>query len=279
MPITVPSVGTTSVSVVEETRITVRLSISDPPTSLIRHPEYLIKQYMQTSQEEKVYQDMWDQALGGIEKHLITYTKQANLTVIAERPNGLHEELFPKMDHLVCFMPGTIAYGATLGRTVEEAKRDGTWGPKQEKEFRLAEELMKTCWGMYQVTTTGLSPEIAHFRIHDPPILMNDEIPNAMPELRQDSHTEWRMDFDIHVADFHNLQRPEFVESLFYMWRITHDNKYREWGWMIFEAFVQHTALPNGKGFSSIGHVDKIPPPTRDNMESYWLVSCHEDDA
>lgn len=237
--------------------------------------EYLIKQYLQTSLEEPVYHDMWDQALGGIQKHLITYTKQANLTLLAERPLGLNDPVFPKMDHLVCFMPGTIALGTTLGRTVEEMKKDGSWTRKNDKELDLANQLMKTCWGMYQVTTTGLAPEIAHFRIHDPPLMMNDTepVPQSMDELRQDSHTEWRMDYDIHVADFHNLQRPEFVESLFYMWRITKEQKYRDWGWQIFEAFVQHTSLPNGKGFSSVGHVDKIPPPTRDNMESFWLVS------
>ena len=27
------------------------------------------------------------------------------------------------------------------------------------------------------------------------------------------------------------LLRPETVESYFYLWRITHDPKYREWGW------------------------------------------------
>ena len=27
------------------------------------------------------------------------------------------------------------------------------------------------------------------------------------------------------------ILRPETVESYFYMWRATHDPKYREWGW------------------------------------------------
>ena len=33
----------------------------------------------------------------------------------------------------------------------------------------------------------------------------------------------------------HYLLRPETVESYFYLWRLTHDPKYREWGW----EFVQ----------------------------------------
>jgi len=27
------------------------------------------------------------------------------------------------------------------------------------------------------------------------------------------------------------IQRPEVIETYFYMWRFTHDPKYREWGW------------------------------------------------
>jgi mannosyl-oligosaccharide alpha-1,2-mannosidase len=31
-------------------------------------------------------------------------------------------------------------------------------------------------------------------------------------------------------AEYYIL-RPEYIESVFYMWRLTHDPKYREWGW------------------------------------------------
>lgn len=241
--------------------------------------EYLIKQYLQTNEEEHVYREMWDEALMGIRKHLITYTKQANLTILGERPQGLGQQVFPKMDHLVCFMPGTIALGATNGRTLEEAKRDPSWGKRQEEEMELARQLTKTCWGFYLVTATGLSPEISHFRMHDPPIMMQDALDNdeelpKSPESLTNAGTQWRMDYDIHVQDFHNMQRPEFVETLFYMWRITGDPKYREWGWQIFESFIEYTAVPNSGGFSSVNDVDKIPPPSRDNMESFWMVRC-----
>ncbi|CAD6442838.1 b9548ce6-ce4d-4457-b755-2bbabea5f0d1 [Sclerotinia trifoliorum] len=69
--------------------------------------EYLIKQYLQTSGQEPVYLDMWSQALEGVQKNLVTYTKYANLTIIAELPSGIGGRLSPKMDHLVCFLPGS----------------------------------------------------------------------------------------------------------------------------------------------------------------------------
>lgn len=235
--------------------------------------EYLIKQYLQTSKQEPIYQEMWDQSLAGVQKHLITYSYPSNLTVLGERPSGLDKPISAKMDHLVCFMPGTIALGATEGKTVEEARKSPSWGTKQEKELELAKQLMKTCWGMYKVTATGLAPEIAHFNIHDPPVMMEDRVLTSPETLDPAGDAEWHQDYHIKGADVHNLQRPETVESLFYMWRITGDEMYRHWGWEMFQSFVKHTVTEDGKAFSSIGDVNRIPPPTRDNMESFWLVS------
>lgn len=35
----------------------------------------------------------------------------------------------------------------------------------------------------------------------------------------------------------YNILRPEVVESIFMLWRITGDKQYQEWGWTIFQAF------------------------------------------
>ncbi|KAA6416321.1 MAG: glycoside hydrolase family 47 [Lasallia pustulata] len=212
--------------------------------------EYLIKQYLQTSQQEPIYQEMWNQALAGVRKHLITYSKASHLTILAERPAGLSGNIFPKMDHLVCFMPGTIALGATGGLPEAEAKKSPTWGKQQEEEMALARELTKTCWGMYKVTATGLAPEIAHFKIDEPAHMESDGILASGP-LDEAEDAEWRSDYVIKDLDSHNLQRPETVESLFYMWRITGEEMYREWGWEMFKAFVEYTEAGGGGLYQS----------------------------
>jgi hypothetical protein len=234
--------------------------------------EYLIKQYLQTSKQESVYQEMWDQSLAGIQKHLITYSKNANLTILGERPQGLDHPIEPKMDHLVCFMPGTIALGATQGKPLAEARKLATWGKKQEDEMELATQLMKTCWATYKVTATGLAAEITHFEMHDPPAMMSDSILSSPATLSSDPDAEWKKDLIVKSADAHNLQRPETVESLFYMWRITHDDIYREWGWEMFESFLIHTAVDHKGGYTSINDVNTTPASARDNMESFWLA-------
>ena len=242
--------------------------------------EYLIKQFLQTSGGEPIYLDLWNEALDGIKKHLITYTTHASLTVLAERPTGLPHPLTPKMDHLVCFLPGTIALAVTNGSTVAEAKaRLGSqWTSQHNENLRLAEELMKTCWGMYAVTPTGLAAEISYFKVDNPPRPYSPTIKSD--DLIDDPTAPWREDYDIHPQDVHNLQRPETVESLFYMYHITQNPMYREWGWKMFSAFTEHTKLVDeltGRiySYTSLDTVMESPVKDRkkrDNMESFWLA-------
>ncbi|KAL8747435.1 MAG: hypothetical protein Q9190_000696 [Brigantiaea leucoxantha] len=230
--------------------------------------EYLIKQYLQTSGEEPIYLELWEQALAGVRKHLITYTSKAHFTVLAERPHGLSGELYPKMDHLVCFMPGTIALAATGGLTVAEAKKAGKWGKKQQSEMKLAKELTKTCWGMYKATGTGLAGEITFFEVDSPPPSEADGVLSSA----EFTDPSWKEDFQVKPQDSHNLQRPETVETLFYMWRITGDVMYREWGWEMFKSFVNYTQAEGDAGYTSVANVLEAPPQLRDNMESFWLA-------
>ncbi|KAK5990774.1 Mannosyl-oligosaccharide 1,2-alpha-mannosidase [Cladobotryum mycophilum] len=233
--------------------------------------EYLIKQYLQTNKQEPVYQDMWDEALAGVRKHLITYTEPSGFTIIGERPDGLDMPMSPKMDHLVCFMPGTIALAVTGGITEAEARKLPSWSKKKEADMQLARELMHTCWGTYKFMVTGLAPEITHFKIGNPPA--PESAPHTAPAyFDSDPEAKWREDFIVKPADVHNLQRPETVESLFYMWRITGDVKYREWGWEMFKSFLNYTAVEDKGGFTSLLNANVDPPVSKDNMESFWLA-------
>lgn len=56
-----------------------------------------------------------------------------------------------KQDHLVCYLPGTLALGTHNGLP--------------RKFMNIARNLMYTCYQMYKQIPTGLSPEIVHFNI------------------------------------------------------------------------------------------------------------------
>jgi endoplasmic reticulum Man9GlcNAc2 1,2-alpha-mannosidase len=248
--------------------------------------EYLIKQYLQTSSQEPIYLDMWNEALEGIKKHLIAYSSPSSFTFLAERPFGVHGKLEPKMDHLVCFFPGALALGVTEGKTVAELKKAGKWTAQKREDFELAEELMKTCWATYKYTKTGLAAEITFFQLpnDDNQKLFYDFASEKdkskkprpkSPDITDTSEdADWRQDIMVKPADSHNLQRPETLESLFVMWRLTGDEKYRDWGWEMFESFMKHTVAPDpDAGYTSISDVNSIPTQSRNNMESFWLVS------
>ena len=213
---------------------------------------------------------MWKEALAGIQKHLITSTKTSQLQFVSELPNGIGGPLSPKMDHLVCFLPGSIALGVTEGLTLRDAKTLPSWNSEKDNQMKLARELTKTCWGMYKVTETGLAPEIVWFEAEGAAFSPTPDL-SKLPRSSS-SRASWKKDYIIKPLDAHNLQRPETVESLFLMYRITEDPMYREWGWEIFKAFQKYTLVEDGEGYTSLNNVNAIPPTRRDNMESFWLA-------
>lgn len=77
--------------------------------------------------------------------------------------------------------------------------------------------------------------------------------------------------FHIKPADVYNLLRPETVESLFVMWRATHNETYRTWGWQIFRAFEMHAKLDT-PGYTDLQSVTAVPVQRRDAMESFFLA-------
>ncbi|CAI7830299.1 unnamed protein product [Closterium sp. NIES-53] len=81
---------------------------------------------------------------------------------------------------------------------------------------------------------------------------------------------EYGRDIQIHQADRHNLLRPETVEALLYMHRVTGNTRYREAGWKMFQAFEQHTRVASG-GYTSLDDVSRVPPPKRNKMETFFL--------
>ncbi|XP_059893947.1 endoplasmic reticulum mannosyl-oligosaccharide 1,2-alpha-mannosidase isoform X3 [Gadus macrocephalus] len=195
--------------------------------------EYLLKQWIQGGKTEDSLLEDYLHALEGVRKHLLRQSGPSQLTFVGELS---HNRFNPKMDHLVCFLPGTLALGAHHGLPGDH--------------MDLAQQLMETCHQMYVQMETGLSPEIAQFNL--PPA------------------TDGR---DIHVKtpDRHNLLRPETVESLFYLYRFTKDPKYQDWGWDILQSFNKHTKVATG-GYTSINNVrDPVNPGPRDKMESFFL--------
>jgi len=228
--------------------------------------EYLLKVWLQQggaayNESTVAYlRDMYDEAMRGVKHLLVAKSQPNNLVFVGELPHGADTALHPKMDHLVCFLAGNLALGATRGLTKKEAMAKGFLSASALEDLQLAEELARTCYEMYEVTATGLAPEIAYFNVFKE----NVDVEGG----RADSI--YKQDIRIKPLDRHNLLRPETVESLFLLYRIMEDSKYRDWGWKIFEAFEAHTKVSSG-GYSSLNDVTSVPAPKRDKMETFFL--------
>lgn len=224
--------------------------------------EYLIKVWLQQRGGNLTYlHDMYEEAMKGVKHLLVRKSSPNKLVFVGELPYGYKGAFSPKMDHLVCFLPGTLALGATKGITKEKAMKDNKLTFEDLENLKLAEDLAKTCFEIYAVTSTGLSPEIAYFNIEGHPI----EGPNG-----GNKNSDYVDDIIVKPADRHNLLRPEAVESFFILYRITEDPKYRIWGWEIFKAFEKYTKIETG-GYTSLDDVTIIPPQKRDKMETFFL--------
>ncbi|KAI0394417.1 glycoside hydrolase family 47 protein [Xylariaceae sp. FL0594] len=66
------------------------------------------------------------------------------------------------------------------------------------------------------------------------------------------------------------ILRPEAIESVWYMYRITGDRKWQEKGWDMFEAIVRHTTTDVGN--SAIGNVLTTNTTQSNEMESFWTA-------
>ncbi|AQK45953.1 Mannosyl-oligosaccharide 12-alpha-mannosidase MNS1 [Zea mays] len=73
---------------------------------------------------------------------------------------------------------------------------------------------------------------------------------------------------DMSVGTSWNILRPETVESLMYLWRLTGNTTYQDWGWDIFQAFEKNSRVESGY----VGLRD-VNTGEKDNMmQSFFLA-------
>ncbi|KAL8122768.1 mannosyl-oligosaccharide 1,2-alpha-mannosidase MNS1-like [Apium graveolens] len=160
---------------------------------------------------------------------LLSLVRRTTPSSFAYIAEKMGSSLSDKMDELACFAPGMIALGAS-----------GYDRDNAQKFLSLAEELAWTCYNFYQSTPTKLAGENYFFRAGQ----------------------------DMSVGTSWNILRPETVESLFYLWRLTGNKTYQEWGWNIFEAFEKNSRIESGY----VGLKD-VNTGVKDNMmQSFFLA-------
>nr|XP_020492708.1 mannosyl-oligosaccharide 1,2-alpha-mannosidase IA [Labrus bergylta] len=192
--------------------------------------EYLLKAWLMSDKTDEEGKKMYYDALQAIETNLMRKSS-SGLTYIAEWKGGLLEH---KMGHLTCFAGGMIALGA-----------DGAPSDKTGHQMEQAAEIARTCHESYARTALKLGPEAFRF----------DGGVEAIATRQNEKYF---------------ILRPEVIETYMYMWRFTHDPKYREWGWEAVQALEQHCRVEGG--YSGIRDVYASSPNHDDVQQSFYLA-------
>nr|VZH95289.1 unnamed protein product [Spirometra erinaceieuropaei] len=108
--------------------------------------------------------------------------------------------------------------------------------------FERGARVTETCYEAYTSTDTHLGPEKMTFS------------PNEF----------------LSSGDKKYYLRPETVESYFYMWRLTKDDKYRKWAWELVEALEKQCRTD--AGYSGISDVFLSGSPKDDVQQSFFLA-------
>ncbi|XP_042723190.1 mannosyl-oligosaccharide 1,2-alpha-mannosidase IB [Lagopus leucura] len=192
--------------------------------------EYLLKAWLMSDKTDTEARKMYDDAIEAIEKHLIRKSN-GGLTFIGEWKNGHLER---KMGHLTCFAGGMFALGA-----------DGSRDDKAGHYLQLGAEIAHTCHESYDRTTLKLGPEAFKF----------DGGVEAVAVRQNEKYY---------------ILRPEVIETYWYMWRFTHDPKYRQWGWEATQAIDKYCRVSGG--FSGVKDVYSSSPTYDDVQQSFFLA-------
>ncbi|NXB61995.1 MA1A1 mannosidase, partial [Struthidea cinerea] len=194
--------------------------------------EYLLKAWLMSDKTDEDGKKMYYDAVQAIETHLIRKSS-GGLTYIAEWKGGLLEH---KMGHLTCFAGGMFALGA-----------DGAPSDKTGHHIELGAEIARTCHESYDRTNSvsmKLGPEAFRF----------DGGVEAIATRQNEKYY---------------ILRPEVIETYMYMWRLTHDPKYRQWGWEAVEALEKHCRVDGG--YSGIRDVYNNHESHDDVQQSFFL--------
>ncbi|KAI6093079.1 glycoside hydrolase family 47 protein [Hypoxylon rubiginosum] len=181
----------------------------------------------------------------------------------------------PIAQHLTCFAGGMVGMAAKIF--------------DRPADLDVAEQLTDGCVWSYNATVSGVGPEIFHFIPCDPDPAKDDcqwseqrwvgaltKYWGIKGEKLSDEHLQNIIETRrlprgmVEVDDRRYILRPEAIESVFYMWRMTGNTKFMEQAWTMFEAVEKWTRSKYAS--AALDDVTLEQPNQVDSMESFWLA-------
>lgn len=250
--------------------------------------EYFPKQYLVLGGVVDQPKKMYEIFIGVAKKHLmrralnennipIVISGDAKVKTLDDRNKAVHVS---RGQHLTCFVGGMVGLASKIFR--------------RPAEMDLAIQLTDGCVWAYNNTPTGIMPEIFGFvpcggiedsqtgpdctysdlkwrtavRDHySGPKAPLDPRSNDLDQLIKGRKLRPGI---VELSDKKYVLRPEAIESVFLMYRLTGDATWMDKAWTMFESIERHTRTKLGA--ASIRDVSVPQTEQMDSMESFWLA-------
>ncbi|KAK3950638.1 glycoside hydrolase [Pseudoneurospora amorphoporcata] len=231
--------------------------------------EYLPKMYALTGGLEARYESMSKAFLEAADKALffrpmvpgnedVLMIGTADVTVDGQEDMLLN----PESEHLGCFVGGIYGLSGKLFRRLEWVESQGI-------------KITNGCVYAYRAMPTDMMPE----RYNMVPCQSRDDEGCKWNEELWERERRKRPEWKKHLPkgfttakDPRYILRPEAIESVFVMWRITGKREFQEAAWDMFKAVSNGTETE----FANAAVLDvtkaEYPLPKEDYMESFWLA-------
>jgi len=258
--------------------------------------EYLPKQHLLLGGLTSQYRDMYEAALAPIKEHIFfrpLTPDNANILI----SGSAHSKSFddgkpnispqPKGQHLSCFTGGMVALAAKAFA--------------HPSDMDIARQLVDGCIWAYNHTQTGIMPEIflmqrcktpspsfnssssAHCawdpKAYDTAVLTEQPPDAYSPKIEDPTQRAEYLLAERRIPpgsgftaipDPRYLLRPEAIESIFVLYRLTGDKALQDAAWQMFQSIEKHTKTAIAS--AAIEDVTAEEPKMENKMESFWLA-------
>jgi mannosyl-oligosaccharide alpha-1,2-mannosidase len=245
--------------------------------------EYMIKTHQLLEGSSGQYSEMYLRAVEPIKQHLLFKPMtETNADILLSGSmktyyRNTQFEFAPQMQHLSCFAGGMFALGSKIF--------------SRPQDLETARKLVDGCIWASNMTPTGIMPEMFHaLPCTGRGECKWDEHAWGLGMIQKNSFDEKPADRQLPMDERLKLKaerlrmpkgvtalssreyklRPEAIESVFILYRITGDERLRDEAWNMFQAIITQTRTEYG--YSTIEDVTKLGSRKLDKMESYWTA-------
>lgn len=230
--------------------------------------EYLPKMHALIGGKEPMYKDMTKKFMTAATAHMFfrpMLPGEEDILIAGNvdvSPDG-KTPIDPESEHLACFLGGAMALGGRL--------------TGQPGDVETGAKLAKGCAYAYHAFPSGLMPERYNMVACEPRLATTCAWDEEKWVAEQQKRKEWKPHLPkgfTTAKDSRYLLRPEAIESIFLLYRITGDRSYQETAWKMFQAVHKASKTKHGHAAVLDVTIDVDDESREKNLEDYMEVSA-----